>query len=150
MKLFIFLSRRCSAGSWRHQDDTGTVAPRKPTSSWAPADRKALARSRLMNGKDLLRTSAAPRPRNDQRVSSIYLSRVSYPCRTPVILDTELREHARGEPVRIPLAGPGKLDDLPSGRLGQMIALTERPRAAPSGDDPGDGAVVLGLRTPKF
>jgi hypothetical protein len=48
MKLFIFLSRRCSAGSWRHQDDTGTVAPRKPTSSWAPADRKALARSRLI------------------------------------------------------------------------------------------------------
>jgi hypothetical protein len=48
MKLFRFLSRRCSAGSWRHQDDTGTVAPRKPTSSWAPADRKALARSRLI------------------------------------------------------------------------------------------------------
>ena len=36
-----------------------TVAPCKPTSSWAPADRKALARSRLLNGKDLLRTSAA-------------------------------------------------------------------------------------------
>src|ERR1017187_9408932 len=47
MKLFRFLSRRRSAGSWRHQDDTGTV-PRKPTSSWAPADRKALARSRLI------------------------------------------------------------------------------------------------------
>jgi hypothetical protein len=33
---------------------TGTVAPRKPTSSWAPADRKALARSRLLNGRDSL------------------------------------------------------------------------------------------------
>jgi hypothetical protein len=68
MKLFRFLPGRGSAGSWRHQDDTGTVAPRKPTSSWAPADRKALARSRLLNGKDLSRTSAAPRPRNDQSV----------------------------------------------------------------------------------
>jgi hypothetical protein len=59
MKLFRFLPGRGTAGSWRHQGDTGTVAPRKPTSSWAPADRKALARSRLLNGKDLLRTSAA-------------------------------------------------------------------------------------------
>ena len=68
LKLFRFLPGWGSAGSWRHQDDTGTVAPRKPTSSRAPADRKALARSRLLNGKDLLRTSAAPRPRNDQSV----------------------------------------------------------------------------------
>jgi hypothetical protein len=68
MKLFRFPPGRGSAGSWRHHDDTGTVAPRKPTSSWAPADRKALARSRLLNGKDLSRTSAAPRPRNDQSV----------------------------------------------------------------------------------
>jgi hypothetical protein len=59
------LPGRGSAGSWRHQDDTGTVAPRKLTSSGAPANRKALARSRLLNGKDLSRTSAAPRPRND-------------------------------------------------------------------------------------
>jgi hypothetical protein len=63
MKLLRFLPGRGSAGSWRHQDDTGTVAPRKPTSSWAPADRKALARSRLLNDKDLLRTSAAPAAR---------------------------------------------------------------------------------------
>jgi hypothetical protein len=42
--------------------ERGHIAPRKPTSSWAPADRKALARSRLLNGKDLRRTSAAPRP----------------------------------------------------------------------------------------
>jgi hypothetical protein len=38
----------------RHQGDTVTIAPCKPTSSLAPADRKALARSWLLNGKDLL------------------------------------------------------------------------------------------------
>jgi hypothetical protein len=52
MKLCRILPGQGSAGSWRHQGDTGTIAPRKPTSSWAPADRKALARSRLLNGKD--------------------------------------------------------------------------------------------------
>jgi hypothetical protein len=33
MKLHRFLPGRGSAGSWRHQEDTGTVTPRKPTSS---------------------------------------------------------------------------------------------------------------------
>jgi hypothetical protein len=33
-----------AARSWRHQGDTVTIAPCKPTSSRADADRKALAR----------------------------------------------------------------------------------------------------------
>jgi hypothetical protein len=40
--------------AFQHHATTGTVAPRKPTSSRAPADRKALACSPLSNGKDLL------------------------------------------------------------------------------------------------
>jgi hypothetical protein len=40
---------------------TVTISPGKPTSSRAPADRKALACSRLLDSKDLLRTSAVPR-----------------------------------------------------------------------------------------
>jgi hypothetical protein len=65
MKLHRFLPGRGSAGAWRHQDDTGTVAPRKPRSSRAPADRKALARSRLCNGKDLLPNLGGACPRRE-------------------------------------------------------------------------------------
>jgi hypothetical protein len=65
MKLHRFLPGRGSAWAWRHQDDTGTLAPRKPTSSRAPADRKALARSRLCNGKDLLPNLGGACPRRE-------------------------------------------------------------------------------------
>jgi uncharacterized membrane protein (DUF4010 family) len=44
--LFVLTSLVCG--------DTVTIAPYKPTSSWALADRKALARSWLLNGKELL------------------------------------------------------------------------------------------------
>src|SRR5580704_6629192 len=40
-----------------------------------------------------------------------------------VILDTELREHARGEPVRIPLTGQGKLNAPPT----RQVRLLELP-----------------------
>jgi hypothetical protein len=39
---------------------------------------------------------------------------------TTIILKTELSEHARGEPIRVPLAGPGKLDDLPCDQFGYL------------------------------
>jgi hypothetical protein len=56
----------------------------------APADRKALARCRLLNGKDLLRTSAAPRPRNDQSVVQFTPAEcLNYPCPTPGSADRQ-------------------------------------------------------------
>jgi hypothetical protein len=42
------------------------------------------------------------------------------PPQRSVILDTELCERARGEPIRVVLAGPGKLDDLPCDQLGHL------------------------------
>ena len=47
------------------------------------------------------------------------------PPQRSVILDTELREHARGEPIRVMLAGPGKLDDLPSDQLSHAITRAD-------------------------
>jgi hypothetical protein len=41
-------------------DAKGTVPPRKPTSSWAPADRKALARSRFFHRLPFCRSPGAP------------------------------------------------------------------------------------------
>jgi hypothetical protein len=43
----------------------------------------------------------------------------------PVILEAELCEHARGEPVRVILAGPGELDDLPCDQLGRAITRAD-------------------------
>jgi hypothetical protein len=43
------------------------------------------------------------------------------PPQRSVILDTELCEHARGQPVRVSLASPGKLDDLFPHKLGHPI-----------------------------
>jgi hypothetical protein len=37
-----------------------------------------------------------------------------------VIIEAELREHARGKSVRVMLAGPGELDDLPRNQLGHL------------------------------
>jgi hypothetical protein len=47
------------------------------------------------------------------------------PPQRPVIPDAELCEYASGEPIRVTLAGPGKLDDLPSGQLGHVIARAD-------------------------
>jgi hypothetical protein len=47
------------------------------------------------------------------------------PPRRSVILDTELREHARGEPFRVMLAGPGKLDDPERGKFSHAITRAD-------------------------
>jgi hypothetical protein len=69
------------------------------------------------------------------------------PPQRPVILEAELCEDARGEPVRVMLAGPGKLDDLPCDQLGHAIARAdgELKPGAHGSKRPVHGLNVLGL-----
>ena len=76
-------------------------------------------------------------------------ARFLMPPQRPVILDAELCEHARGKPVRVPLAGHGKLNDLLPDQLGHLIvrAHGELERDAHSLEGPVHGLDVLGLES---
>jgi hypothetical protein len=71
------------------------------------------------------------------------------PPQRPVILEAELCEYARGEPIRVTLAGPGKLDDLPCDQLGHAIAQAdgELEPGAHGSKRPLHGFNVLGLES---
>jgi hypothetical protein len=47
------------------------------------------------------------------------------PPQRSVVLDAELCEHARAEPIRVMLASPGKLDDLATSSVTQSPEPTE-------------------------
>jgi len=76
-------------------------------------------------------------------------ARFLMPPQRPVILDAELCEHARGKPVRVPLAGHGKLNDLFPHKLGHLIVRGhgELERDAHSLKGPVHGLDVLGLES---
>jgi hypothetical protein len=71
------------------------------------------------------------------------------PPQRSVILDTELREHARGEPVRVPLAGTGKLDDPQRDKFSYSISRAGRELklGAHRLKRPVDDADLLGLES---
>lgn len=76
-------------------------------------------------------------------------ARFLMPPQRPVILDAELCEHARGKPVRVPLAGHGKLNDLFPHKLGHLNVRGhgELERDAHSLKGPVHGLDVLGLES---
>jgi TolB-like protein len=81
------------------------------------------------------------------------LRQLSYPLAQPpprsVILDAELCEHARGEPVRVPLAGHGKLNDPLPDQLSHAISQADGQLklGAHGFKRPVHGADLLGLES---
>ena len=71
------------------------------------------------------------------------------PPQRSVILDAELCEHARGEPIRVPLAGHGKLNDLLPDQFCHAISQADRELklGAHGFKRPVHGADLLGLES---
>ncbi len=71
------------------------------------------------------------------------------PPQRSVIPDAELREHARSEPIRVPLAAHGKLNDFLADKLSHLIVRGhgEVERTAHSLEGPVHGLNVLGLES---
>jgi hypothetical protein len=71
------------------------------------------------------------------------------PPQRSVIRDAEFCEHARGKPVRVSLASPGKLNDLLPDKLGDLIVRRhgELERDAHSLEGSVHGLNVLGLES---